>query len=704
VQVKRNGATVKSWAGLTGEQNLSWDGKQNGQVLSDGNYRIVAMTEKQRDRVRGEKMVVLDNTAPSLRKADIVKKSGQGLITATLYDIGSKIDWNSPQFSLSEAVAGVTTSFPEKQTTEHNLGSVDNVFLERLRSRQVQVRLRVSDRAGNVLDTPLDDFGVKITLSSVEFLEDKIVLKGKVKDQEQNFDIYSLKADFFDDVVVLKQEVVSATASGEFTIEVTEYDFADALQDKIDNSNQDFEEYPISAKVSSSSSDFRTQAENGRSVVSNIKKGHAPVIGFELETTATVIENGETSSTMSLSENTGGFSVSAAAQNQFTVKGNTQLHLKYAIKPNIPIPVKANVTIKGSAYLAYRKSSKTMTHTEEFLIEPSFWKTKPNGPFEIQHDWYGRDEQDSGTYAPFGPYLAKPGKHFTGIQITHRSVVGPGNPKFLTQFNSLRSSSDNDIMVNLAQPKYPLHVPKAWTDAQKVHMYERHVMDYLSENQYNKWTIAMKKFNTEANLALKKYDVAQNHKAAAINFTNMGDLVKAKERFNAYLSALNDSATTLATASSTLKGDLFQAGNSYDKTTRSPKGSVFYSVKFSPDQYSQMAESIANLAVKTDTLPSEPKSQFVNILGWRSGWQINAHVKLDSHQIDTAYPVAGPILEGQELISYYTSKAGAMLPFMDLSYSKKGGNPEVFFTLKVVSFMENFRLKPDAPALQRLKR
>jgi gliding motility-associated-like protein len=42
VQVKRNGATLKSWAGLTGEQNLSWDGKQNGQALADGKYRIVA--------------------------------------------------------------------------------------------------------------------------------------------------------------------------------------------------------------------------------------------------------------------------------------------------------------------------------------------------------------------------------------------------------------------------------------------------------------------------------------------------------------------------------------------------------------------------------------------------------------------------------------------------------------------------------------
>jgi hypothetical protein len=37
IAIKRNGATVKSWAGLTGEQNLSWDGMANGQALADGN-------------------------------------------------------------------------------------------------------------------------------------------------------------------------------------------------------------------------------------------------------------------------------------------------------------------------------------------------------------------------------------------------------------------------------------------------------------------------------------------------------------------------------------------------------------------------------------------------------------------------------------------------------------------------------------------
>jgi hypothetical protein len=50
VAIKRNGATVKSWAGLTGEQNLSWDEMQNGQAFANGSYRIVATTQRQRDR------------------------------------------------------------------------------------------------------------------------------------------------------------------------------------------------------------------------------------------------------------------------------------------------------------------------------------------------------------------------------------------------------------------------------------------------------------------------------------------------------------------------------------------------------------------------------------------------------------------------------------------------------------------------------
>jgi hypothetical protein len=68
VQVKHNGATVKSWTGLTGEQNLSWDGLQNGQALANGNYRIVAMTERQKDRVRDAQMVVMDTVLPQAKR------------------------------------------------------------------------------------------------------------------------------------------------------------------------------------------------------------------------------------------------------------------------------------------------------------------------------------------------------------------------------------------------------------------------------------------------------------------------------------------------------------------------------------------------------------------------------------------------------------------------------------------------------------
>ncbi len=90
VQIKRNGATVKSWNGLTGEQNLSWDGKQNGQALADGNYRIVAMTEKQRDRVRGEKMVVLDTIGPVIDEPELVtRKDGKLELSILVRDPGA---------------------------------------------------------------------------------------------------------------------------------------------------------------------------------------------------------------------------------------------------------------------------------------------------------------------------------------------------------------------------------------------------------------------------------------------------------------------------------------------------------------------------------------------------------------------------------------------------------------------------------------
>jgi hypothetical protein len=215
-------------------------------------------------------------------------------------------------------------------------------------------------------------------------------------------------------------------------------------------------------------------------------------------------------------------------------------------------------------------------------------------------------------------------------------------------------------------------------------------MDYLSTKQYLIWADAMKKFNDEAKAALHKYNVAQNHKLAG--------------RQNAYLKDLNDAAKQLAQASSQLKNHIFNKEGNYNKITQLPKGSVFFSNKFSPEALSQSAEEVANLSLRTDYLPTDPQAQFVNIKGWRNGWLINAFVRLDKNSIDTAYPIAGAILEDQALINYYTQKAGANLPFMNLSYPSINGNPEVFFTPQVVSFMQNFRLNPDAVGLTGLKK
>jgi hypothetical protein len=693
VAIKRNGIAVKTWTGLTGEQNLSWNGNFmfTDRLQADGSYRIVAMTERQRDRVRDAQMVVLDNTAPSLRKADIVKKSGQGLITASLYDTGSKIDWNSPQFSLSEAVSGITTSFPEKQTTEHNLGSVDNVFLERLRSGQVQVRLRVSDRAGNVLDTPLDDFGVKITLSSVEFLEDKIVLKGKVKDPEQDFDIYALKADFFDDVVVLKQEVVSATASGEFTIEVTEWEFTDALQTKVDNSPSEQDEYPVSARVSTVPSDFRTQSNSDTPLVSNLKKGNLPVLGFESEVSYSEINEDGSIDSEFPTENMTDFSISSlSGKKTFFIGTGKGMRLHYSFSPKKPVPSNQNMTVSGDRFLANRQSNeKQISH--HFTIRADEFKAKPKGPFRFYFDWYGRKEYlANNQYGQFGPYLVPNGGYYLGAKTTQAIIdLNPKKPKVTRLVYNHKPPIDQDLHVFNAQARYRLHVPKAWTDAQKVHMYERHVMDYLSNKQYLIWADAMKKFNDEAKAALHKYNVAQKHKLAG--------------RQSEYLADLDTSAKRLAQASSQLKNHLFKEG-SFKKGTQLPKGSVFYSDEFSPEALSQLAEEVANLSLRTDALPSDQQGRFVNILGWREGWKINTLVMLGSDQIDTAYPVAGSILRGAELINYYTQKAGATLPFLDLAYPETGGAPEVFFTPQVVSFMQNFRLNSTAPGLTGLVR
>ncbi len=65
--------------------------------MSDGNYRIVAMTEKQRDRVRGEKMVVLDNSPPVITYEYTPRKDGKNNLKVIIEDKESGIDNSSIQ-------------------------------------------------------------------------------------------------------------------------------------------------------------------------------------------------------------------------------------------------------------------------------------------------------------------------------------------------------------------------------------------------------------------------------------------------------------------------------------------------------------------------------------------------------------------------------------------------------------------------------
>jgi hypothetical protein len=127
VAVKRNGATIKSWNGLTGEQNLSWDGMQNGQVLSDGNYRIVAMTEKQRDRVRDAQMVVLDNSPPVITYDYTPRKDGKNNLKVIIEDKESGIDNTSIQVqAMNNWVFG--PSVPVEKNDKH---TVLNILVEK---------------------------------------------------------------------------------------------------------------------------------------------------------------------------------------------------------------------------------------------------------------------------------------------------------------------------------------------------------------------------------------------------------------------------------------------------------------------------------------------------------------------------------------------------------------------------------------------
>ncbi|MBT9547505.1 MAG: hypothetical protein IV090_19075 [Candidatus Sericytochromatia bacterium] len=112
VAIKRNGIAVKTWTGLTGEQNLSWNGNFmfTDRLQADGSYRIVAMTERQKDRVRDAQMVVLDTVGPEFKKLYAKKASGNVQITAKVTDKHAGIDESQAPLPIQPQLLNSTTT------------------------------------------------------------------------------------------------------------------------------------------------------------------------------------------------------------------------------------------------------------------------------------------------------------------------------------------------------------------------------------------------------------------------------------------------------------------------------------------------------------------------------------------------------------------------------------------------------------------
>ncbi len=208
VQVKRNGATVKSWADLTGEQNLSWDGKQNGQVLSDGNYRIVAMTEKQRDRVRDDQIVVLDKTAPEIKKAKIRKKNGKYELNLNITESGSGVAQETFVLSFkggnASSFAGTSVFNSDKKLFTYTFNSATFEDIRSLSNGQVSALLNLGDKVGNHIlnrKVPLSDsvcIGTGIETTSIEIDETdfSFTYKGTVFGISDSFDPNTIFVDY----------------------------------------------------------------------------------------------------------------------------------------------------------------------------------------------------------------------------------------------------------------------------------------------------------------------------------------------------------------------------------------------------------------------------------------------------------------------------------------------------------------------------
>jgi flagellar hook assembly protein FlgD len=231
VALKRNGATVKSWAGLTGEQNLSWDGMQNGQALADGSYRIVATTEKQRDRVRDAQMVVLDTVGPVFTNSRIQKKNGGYRIQSAMSDKPAGIQPGTLGLVFQDAqgqAAGITGQLETENGVSpfvYNLQASAEQF-NQLKAGDIQAKASVQDKAGNTANFSLN-FEDEISLSSFTQEPDgTLLLKGKIL--KNTGTITTLTPDFDGGLEILTPPVINRTGN-QFEIRISDYKFAESL-------------------------------------------------------------------------------------------------------------------------------------------------------------------------------------------------------------------------------------------------------------------------------------------------------------------------------------------------------------------------------------------------------------------------------------------------------------------------------------------
>ena len=227
VAIKRNGIGVKTWPNLVGNQSLSWNGNFmfTDELQADGKYQIVAMTEKQRDRVRDAQIVVLDTVGPEMKKLYAKKSSGNVQITAKVADKLAGIDESITPLPIRPQLLNSTTTGFGSYFGKDYFYELQNPFFQPVPDGTLSYRLSATDRAGNTKTVDGDNRAPVIRIVEVEANDDlHLIIKAKIEDQEADIDINSIKLD-------LEPLGIDVKASSQYydtskkllTLEVTDY-------------------------------------------------------------------------------------------------------------------------------------------------------------------------------------------------------------------------------------------------------------------------------------------------------------------------------------------------------------------------------------------------------------------------------------------------------------------------------------------------